>query len=629
TASETFRPGSSFFHRNIEQGFYSLMFLAQAIAAENLPRGIHITAITTGAAQLRDEGLPYPEKATIAGPLKVIPHELPGITCSTLDVILPAKPKSRWAKPDANALAPLANQILEDLLATPANTTAALRGARRMERGIKPVQLPPSDTLSLPQNAPVLITGGFGGIGLTLAEDLIQRHAAKIILIARRPLPDRTAWRAHLASHAPTDPTSRRILALQRLEALGGEVMVVTADVCNAQDMQAAVDAATKRFGQIRAVIHAAGVVDDAPLMTKSPASVEEVFAPKLHGTHVLDAIFPDGTLDLMVVFSSTSTVTGPAGQIDYVAANEYLNAYSQSRKSGKTHVVALNWGIWQGVGMAAEALADRSGTKPAAPRLPITAPMLDDATFDPHGNRLFTASYSTSRWILDGHRTRDGQALIPGTGTLEIAAEALHAEGIDQFEARDVTFFRPLNVADLHPRAVRARLTRTDEGYSFDLRSAVDHKGRIGYQLNAAARLIPMQATPGQIDATAIAARCPQITNDPGGIRSPQEEHLTFGPRWRVLTRAALGANEGIADLSLPAEFRADLVQGWLLHPALLDLATGWAMGLIAGYQPTNLWVPVSYASVKVYAPLPAQILSWVRNAGDNQASGTMASFD
>ncbi|MGB8811618.1 MAG: polyketide synthase dehydratase domain-containing protein, partial [Paracoccaceae bacterium] len=120
-----------------------------------------------------------------------------------------------------------------------------------------------------------------------------------------------------------------------------------------------------------------------------------------------------------------------------------------------------------------------------------------------------------------------------------------------------------------------------------------------------------------------------PQITNDPGGIRSPQEEHLTFGPRWRVLTRAALGTNEGIAELSLPAEFRADLVQGWLLHPALLDLATGWAMGLIDGYQPTHLWVPVSYAHIRVYAPLPAKITSWVRNAGDNRADGPMATFD
>jgi hypothetical protein len=66
---------------------------------------------------------------------------------------------------------------------------------------------------------------------------------------------------------------------------------------------------------------------------------VEEVFAPKLHGTQVLHHLFPDGSIALMVLFASTSTVTGPAGQVDYVAANEYLNAYAKARSGGKTRV--------------------------------------------------------------------------------------------------------------------------------------------------------------------------------------------------------------------------------------------------------------------------------------------------
>ena len=74
---------------------------------------------------------------------------------------------------------------------------------------------------------------------------------------------------------------------------------------------------------------------------------------------------------------SSTSTVTAPAGQIDYVAANEYLNAYAQSRAGGETRVVALNWGIWNEVGMAAEAVAERTGDVPEIPVTDVTAPLL------------------------------------------------------------------------------------------------------------------------------------------------------------------------------------------------------------------------------------------------------------
>ena len=78
---------------------------------------------------------------------------------------------------------------------------------------------------------------------------LIRRFNAKITLIARRALPARATWPATLANHDPSAAICRRILALQRLEKLGGEVFVAAADVCNLQDMRAAVDAGTQRFG--------------------------------------------------------------------------------------------------------------------------------------------------------------------------------------------------------------------------------------------------------------------------------------------------------------------------------------------------------------------------------------------
>lgn len=621
TRGESFRPGSSFLHRNLEQGFYSLMFLAQAMAEENLPRPIHLTAFTTGAAQVRQEPLRYPEKATMLGPMRVIPRELPGVTVSLCDLELPA------ASPRGGMdLSDLTFRVLEELCQDPAERITALRGARRYEQGLRHQALPETG-LTLPDGAHVLITGGFGGIGLTVAEDLIRRHGVRITLIARRALPDRATWPCYLAAHDAGDPISRRLMALQRLEALGGQIMVAPADVCNLQDMAAAVEAGEARFGRVHAVIHAAGVVEDGPLMLKTPAQVEEVFAPKLHGTQVLNRLFPDGAIDLMVLFSSTSTVTGPAGQIDYVAANEYLNAFAKSRAGGKTRVVALNWGIWTGVGMAAEALSGRAGRVPA-PMVPVSAPMLDEAGFDGFGNRMFAATYGLDRWVLDGHRTADGQALIPGTGYLEIAAEAMQAQGeVGAFELRDLFFFSPLAVDTGKAREVRAKLIRSDEGYGFELRSAVTAKGRKGWQLHAQARVLPISAAPRHMNIAAIAARLP-APEVGEGLVSPQEVHLNFGPRWRVLRSRATGGHEGLAKLALPAAYRAE-AGGWLLHPALMDLATGWAMDLIQDYRPDHLWVPVSYALIRVHRPLPAEIVSHVTNAAPNRADGATASFN
>ena len=48
TQDESFRPGSSFFQRNLEQGFWSLFFLGQAMGEIGLKPLPHLTVITSG-----------------------------------------------------------------------------------------------------------------------------------------------------------------------------------------------------------------------------------------------------------------------------------------------------------------------------------------------------------------------------------------------------------------------------------------------------------------------------------------------------------------------------------------------------------------------------------------------------
>lgn len=264
---------------------------------------------------------------------------------------------------------------------------------------------------------------------------------------------------------------------------------------------------------------------------------------------------------------------------------------------------------------MAAEAMATRLGHAPALPGLPVNQPLLVDSGFDRHNNRQFRARYATDMWMLDEHRTLEGRAIVPGTGVIEIATQALRAQGEKgAFEIRDLMFLRALEVDG--PRNIQATLIRSEEGYGFELRSEASLAGRQGFVLNAQARLIPgLQPRPAALDLNALAERCTTgIRQSDAGLRSPQEAHLAFGPRWRVLRRTALGQGEGLAHLALPAAFRGDLDEGYVLHPALMDLATGWAMALIDGYEARALWVPVAYARLRVYAPLPAAIVSWVR---------------
>ncbi|MDF3382631.1 MULTISPECIES: type I polyketide synthase [unclassified Sulfitobacter] len=628
------RPGSSRFDRNVEQGFWSLTWLAQSLAEAENPGPLHLSVFTTGAALVAEEGLAYPEKALISGPVGAMAREVPELTAAQIDLpeAAPAAPSGWFAKPVAPAPVIDPADLIEELLATPANLQVAHRAGRRYELGYRAAALPEADLPGWKSQGTYLITGGFGGIGLTLAADILETPGTRVILLSRAALPMRHEWDSYLASHGPADATARRLRAVLRLEAKaaqsGGAVEVARADVANLAQMRRVIEDLTARHGGLTGVIHAAGVLDDAPLLAKTDADIDAVLAPKVQGLRVLDQLLPDGTLDLMVLFSSTSTATRAAGQVDYVAANAWLNAFAQSRRAAQTRVVAVNWGVWGDVGMAAESLG--GGGAVALPARPIKAALLETAGSGESGAPEFTTEVAASHWLLAQHRTLDGRAIMPGTGYIELLAEAAAAQGLDGFTLQDLYFLRPLPLADGARRKIKITLTPEGKGFAAELHSACVVNGKPAWQLHVQARLSPADGSAEPLDLAAIAARCEDVAEAAPGRHLPavQEAHLKFGPRWHVLQCTSLGQGEGIATLHLPEAAQADLTDGYLMHPGLMDIATGWAMALIPGYAARHLWVPLSYGEITLHAPLPAEVRSHVRLAEGTGAEG-LARFD
>ncbi|MEP3443097.1 MAG: beta-ketoacyl synthase N-terminal-like domain-containing protein [Sulfitobacter sp.] len=621
TDAETYRPGSSFYDRMLEQGFYSLLWLGQALAERKDPAPTHLTVFTNGAAQVSDEHLQYPAKAMISGPAGVIPHEIAGVTVSTVDVVLPKATKSTglFKRPVEAATGAITDVLLEEILATPSNVVCALRGERRYEQGLRPQRLAQADAPAIKRDGTYLITGGFGGIGQTIAADLLSSHNAHVVLLSRTPLPARETWPHVLETTHAGDATARRIRAVQRLEALGGRVEVAVADVMNVAQMRKVIDGLQTR-GAIDGVIHAAGALDDAPLLGKTQAQVDAVLAPKVQGLRVLDQLLPDGSIDLMLLFASTSTATRAAGQVDYVAANEYLNAFAKSRKQGKTRVVAINWGVWADVGMAAEAV----GHAPVdtLPPRDLDVPLLDSVEVLENETR-FAGSFDAGRdWVLDQHRMADGTSVMPGTGMIEALAQAARAAGLrTTFTLRDLYFLRAFNAPEGQNRQMRVSLKpEAGNGFRAVLMSDCTLEGRSGWQAHSEARLVGSTAAQVRIDLKEISNRLGDIQEQAGAhMPTPQEAHLRFGPQWQVLRARQLGRGEGLARLILDSA----LDEGQILHPGLMDLATGWAIELAGGYDGADLWVPMSYGEITVQAPLPKDIYSWVRlvSAGADDA--------
>ena len=118
--------------------------------------------------------------------------------------------------------------------------------------------------------------------------------------------------------------------------------------------MQSAIAQSLKRFGEIHGVIHAAGVAGAGMIQLKTPEIAESVFAPKVKGTLVLNDVLKDVKLDFLAFCSSLSSILGGFGQVDYCAANAFLDSFAHFNtiKNGK-FTVAINWDTWQEVGMA------------------------------------------------------------------------------------------------------------------------------------------------------------------------------------------------------------------------------------------------------------------------------------
>ncbi len=113
--------------------------------------------------------------------------------------------------------------------------------------------------------------------------------------------------------------------------------------------MRAVVQQASAAFGSIHGVLHAAGVPGVGLIQLKTPEMASSVLAPKVMGTLALEQVLQGLSLDFLVLFSSiTSTTGGGPGQVDYCAANAFLDAYARSHFAQHGMTVAIDWGEWK-----------------------------------------------------------------------------------------------------------------------------------------------------------------------------------------------------------------------------------------------------------------------------------------
>ena len=594
-------------------GFYSLLYLAQAIGKQNIRDEIRITVLTDEMQEVTGEEKLCPLKATVLGPVGVIPQEYPNIQCNSIDVVI-SEPGSKKEKK-------LVDQLAAELISQSPDKIIAFRNNHRLVQTFEPVRLeaPEEKIPRLKEKGVYLITGGLGGIGLVLARHLAETVRAKLVLVGRSSFPARNEWDNWLTAHHNHDPISRKIVELLELEKSGAEVLVLSGDVTDYQQMERVVVQAEERFGRIRGVIHSAGIPGGGVIQLKKPGTAENVLSPKVRGTLVLERLLKDHPLDFFLLCSSVNSILPLMGQVDYYSANAFLDAFAYHKTSADgIFTVSINWDTWQEVGMAVNAFSRE-----------VVHPLLErHVSVEPHRQKYITHLKLSTHWVLNEHMTRENKGILPGVTYLEMVRAAFENHtGTEILEFSDVYFLNPLVVGKDEEIEVFLDLKKEDNGYDFVIKSRTNPNGNT-WQNHAVGKVagadLENKAVTHKIKE--IASKCSEKN-----IKVSEEKKdsspglLIFGPRWQNLKQVRYGNNHGLALLQLPDAYVGDL-ESYMLHPALLDTAAAFLSRYVSD---KNAYIPFSYKKVKVKGPLPAKIFSYSRLVENKGSKKDFLAFD
>jgi NAD(P)-dependent dehydrogenase (short-subunit alcohol dehydrogenase family) len=308
-------------------GLSGTALLVQALG--DLGTAAPLWCLTRGAVSASADGPAVrPVQAEAWGLGRVVALEQPHRWGGLVD--LPAEPDARSAALLGAVITAPAASGGEDQIAI--RTQGAF--VRRLARAAADA---PAREAWRPGTGTVLVTGGTGALGATLARWLSANGATHLLLTGRR------------------GPDAPGLAALTtELSAAGTRVDAVACDVGDRAAVRALL-AGIPADRPLTAVFHLAGVAYDDPVDTITAGHLASVLRAKAGGADHLHELTAAADLSAFVLFSSSAGVWGSGNQGAYAAANAHLIALAQARRAQGRPATAVAWGPWRGAGMMAD----------------------------------------------------------------------------------------------------------------------------------------------------------------------------------------------------------------------------------------------------------------------------------
>lgn len=313
-------------NREINISYFSLIKIIQSLQKNNQLNDTKVVIITNSLQNVIGTEKISGTQSLVLGLANVLPQEF-SVNCLTIDVVL------------EEGLQLLAKKIAEEVNSNNDRYArlVALRNGKRWiyqyQKNTSPLQYTQN---MIEQRGVYLITGGLGNVGFVLAKYLIQKYAAKIILLGRKKFD---------LNEKPGDIGAER---LKHLVSLNKDTSYYSVDVSNTNEFAKCIENIQNTEGPIKGIIHAAGNIDMSSFELIEDITFKkslEVFSPKINGIKNIYDVFKNKELDFVWITSSLASALGGLSYSSYASANLFMDYFISARSNQLPQWKCVNLG--------------------------------------------------------------------------------------------------------------------------------------------------------------------------------------------------------------------------------------------------------------------------------------------
>jgi amino acid adenylation domain-containing protein len=317
----------------LSNSFYSLFLIRQYLLNSNGFK--KLVVLTNGLTQITSEDSINPFNGTLVGAIRNINHEFLNLDARVIDI-----------GHNYNNAESSISQVVSNEAYKKSDELLAIRFGKLWIERFENINNSLVEERIIEDGDVILITGGLGGVALSVAKYISEKNRVKFILVSRRNIYD---------EQNPSDYVRSKFKIIEEIIANNSSVDIQCFDISNSQQVETVIKNMQNVYGSIKGIIHTAGV-KSLDIEEYNLTNIKNVLGGKVYGINNILNVIDLTSVKFIAFTSSLSSIMGDINRLEYCAANSYLDYLAMDKKNFKNiNILAVNWPGWSDTGMVRE----------------------------------------------------------------------------------------------------------------------------------------------------------------------------------------------------------------------------------------------------------------------------------